>query len=212
MVVERLKKWRRDDPLIRPRRCPRLPPDRGREKYVVILLDKRDGQAYHFSYLVPIKRTGLKGGRRMRKAASFWAALLLGGTAMAADFSGAWKLNVDRSTGKFGDITSYILTLKQTGPNAYRTTTDIVDKSGKRERHEIDRVYDGQERPPIVDGKPAQGTNICVLTDTGDRKITMKRDGKVYEVLVSSISDGGKTLTNRITTDKGQFVLVFEKQ
>jgi hypothetical protein len=148
----------------------------------------------------------------MRKAASFWAALLLGGTALAADFNGTWKLNVDRSTGNFSDITSQILILEQTGPNSYRTTTDTVDKSGKRERHEIDRVYDGQERPPIVDGKPAQGTNICEFTDTGDRKITMKRDGKVYEVLVSSISDEGKTLTNRITTDKGQFVLVFEKQ
>jgi hypothetical protein len=28
----------------------------------------------------------------MGKAASFWAALLLGGTAMAADFNGTWKL------------------------------------------------------------------------------------------------------------------------
>ena len=31
--------------------------------------------------------------------ASFWAALFLGGTAMAADFTGTWKLNLEKSTG-----------------------------------------------------------------------------------------------------------------
>jgi hypothetical protein len=148
----------------------------------------------------------------MRKAASFWAALLLGGTAMAADFNGTWKLNLDKSTGDISDIASYTLELEQTGPNAYRTTTDIVEKSGKQAHHEIDRVYDGQERHPIMDGKPTQGTQICEFTDAGDRKITMKHDGKVVEVLVSSISNSGKTLTNRITTDKGQSVMVYDKQ
>ena len=35
----------------------------------------------------------------MRKTASFLAALFLGATAMAADFTGRWKLNLEEVTG-----------------------------------------------------------------------------------------------------------------
>jgi hypothetical protein len=40
----------------------------------------------------------------------------------------------------------------------------------------------------------------------------MKENGKVVEVLTSSISDDGKTMTNREKTDKGETVFVYEKE
>ena len=148
----------------------------------------------------------------MRKAASFWAALFLGGTAMAADFTGTWKLNLEKSTGDNSKVAYDTMKLEQIGPNAYRTTIDIVQKSGSKTHHEMNRIYDGQERPVPGDGFSPQGTEICEITAAGDRKITFKESGKVVEVLTSSVSKDGKTLTNTITTDKGQLVLIFEKQ
>jgi hypothetical protein len=87
----------------------------------------------------------------MRIAASFWAALLLGGTVMAANFTGTWNANLKKSTGDIGNIASYKVKIEEIGPNAYRTTLE-----------------------------------------GGGRKITMKEDGKVVEVLVSSVSKDGK--------------------
>jgi hypothetical protein len=148
----------------------------------------------------------------MRKTASFLAAFFLGTTAMAADFTGTWKLNLEKSTGDNSKVAYDTMTLEQTSPNAYRTTIDIVQKSGSKIHHEMNRVYDGQERPVPGDGLSPQGTEICEITAGGDRKITFKENGKVVEVLRSSVSKDGKTLTNTVTTDKGQHVLIFEKQ
>jgi hypothetical protein len=147
----------------------------------------------------------------MRKAASFWAALLLGGTAMAADFTGIWKLNLEKSS-DISKVAYDTIKLEQTGPNAYRTTHDTMLKSGTKTHHEMNRVYDGQERPLPGDGLSPQGTEICEITAAGERKITFKENGKVVEVLTSSVSKDGKTLTNTVTTDKGPYVSVYDKQ
>jgi hypothetical protein len=147
----------------------------------------------------------------MRKVASFWAALLLGGTAMAADFTGTWKLNLEKSS-DISKVAYDTIKLEQTGPNAYRTTHDTMLKSGTKTHHEMNRVYDGQERPVPGDGLSPQGTETCEITAVGDRKITFKENGKVVEVLTSSVSKDGKTLTNTVTTDKGPYVSVYDKQ
>ncbi len=148
----------------------------------------------------------------MHKSASFWAALFLSGTAMAADFTGTWKMNLEKSTGDNSKVAYDTMKLEQTGPNAYRTTIDIVGKSGSKTHHEMNRIYDGQERPVPGDGLSPQGTEICEITPAGDRKITFKENGKVVSVLTSSVSKDGKTLTNAVTTDKGQHVSIFERQ
>jgi hypothetical protein len=148
----------------------------------------------------------------MRKAASFWAALFLGGIAMAADFTGTWKLSLEKSSPDTSKIAYETIKLEQTGPNAYRTTHDVVLKSGSKTHHEMNRIYDGQERTVPGDGLAPQGTEICEITGPGDRKITFRKDGKVVEVLTSSVSKDGKTLTNTITTDKGRYVSVYDKQ
>ncbi len=148
----------------------------------------------------------------MHKSASFWAALFLSGTAMAADFTGTWKMDLEKSTGDNSKVAYDTMKLEQTGPNAYRTTIDIVGKSGSKTHHEMNRIYDGQERPVPGDGLSPQGTEICEITSAGDRKITFKENGKVVSVLTSSVSKDGKTLTNAVTTDKGQHVSIFERQ
>jgi hypothetical protein len=148
----------------------------------------------------------------VRKAASFWAALLLGGTAMAADFTGTWKLNLEKSPGTNPNIASETMKLEQTGPNAYRTTIDIVQKSGNKTHHEINRVYDGQEHQVSMDGSPLKGTEICEITEAGVRKITMKENRKVVEVIMGTISADGNTMTHTVSTDKGQNVAIFDKQ
>jgi hypothetical protein len=150
----------------------------------------------------------------MRRAALFWAALLLGGTAiaMAADFTGTWNANLKKSTGDIGDIVSYQLTIEEIAPKTYRTITDIRYKSGKKSHTEVDRIYDGQEQHVLINGKTSQGTDVSELTGGGSRKITMKENGKVVEVLTSTVSDDGKTLINREKTDKGETVFVYEKE
>lgn len=147
----------------------------------------------------------------MRKTASLLVALFLGGIAVAADFTGTWKLNLEKSPGTNENIASETMKLEQTGTNAYRTTIDIMQKSGNKTHYEINRVYDGQERAVPEDGLP-HGTEICEITEAGVRKITMKVNGKVVEVITATISADGKTMTHTVTTDKGQHVAIYEKQ
>jgi hypothetical protein len=150
----------------------------------------------------------------MRKAALFWATLFLGGSAiaMAADFTGTWNANLTKSSGDIGDIVSYKLKIEEIGPKTYRTITDVAYKSGKKSHTQVDRIYDGQEQHVLINGKTSEGTDISELMGGGSRKITMKENGKVVEVLTSTVSDDGKTLINREKTDKGERVVVYEKQ
>jgi hypothetical protein len=147
----------------------------------------------------------------MRKLAWILSALLLGGTAMAADFTGTWKLNLEKSPGT--RLASGTIKLEQIGPNAYRTTVDNVSKSGKTTHSEMNRVYDAQERHVNGDGLTDQGTEICEITSDGTRKVTMKENGKVVEVISATISADGKTMTHTVTDDKGvQHVAIYDRQ
>lgn len=151
----------------------------------------------------------------MRKAALFWAALFLGGSiiAMAADFTGTWNANLTKSSGyEVSEIASYKVTIKEIGPNTYRTTLDVVEKSGKKTHDETDRIYDGKEHHVTGNGKVFEATQICEFTGEGGRKITWLKDGKPSSVLTSVVSKDGRTMTNRQTTAKGEVVWVLEKE
>jgi hypothetical protein len=127
-------------------------------------------------------------------------------------FYGTWNANLKKSTGDIGKIESYKVKIEEIGPNTYRTTLDVVEKSGEKIHEEVDRIYDGKERHVPVNGKPSEGTQVCELNSGGGRKITYKYQGKIIRVLSSSVSKDGKTLTNRETTDKGETVFVLEKE
>jgi hypothetical protein len=139
----------------------------------------------------------------------FWAALLL---VMAANFTGTWNANLKKSTGDIGNIASYKVKIEEIGPKANRTTLDVVEASGAKHHQQVDRIYDGKERHVPINGNLYKGTEIAEFAEGGGRKITMKEDGKVVEVLVSSLSKDGKTMTNRETTEKGETVFVMEKE
>jgi hypothetical protein len=115
-----------------------------------------------------------------------------------------------------GERTAEFAAIRKLSPyyvtNAYRTTLDVEEKSGKKHHQQVDRIYDGKERPMPINGHLHKGTEIAEFTEGGGRKITMKEDGKVVETLVSSVSKDGKTMTNRETTDKGETVFVMEKE
>jgi hypothetical protein len=146
----------------------------------------------------------------MRKIAWILNALLLGGTAMAVDFAGTWKLKPEKSPGTH--LVSATIELQQAGSNAYRTTADYAYKSGKTEHMEMTRVYDGQERHGNGDGMTAQGTEICEITPVGSRKITFKENGKVVAVITATYSADGKTMIHTLSNDKGKYVEIYEKQ
>src|SRR5579859_1817024 len=101
----------------------------------------------------------------MRIAASFWAALFLGGTAMAANFTGTWDANLKKSTGDIANIASYKVKIEEIGPNAYRTTLDVVETSGKKHHQQVDRIYDGKERHVPINGHLYKGTEIAEFAE-----------------------------------------------
>jgi hypothetical protein len=139
-------------------------------------------------------------------------AVLLCGTALAADFTGTWKLNPDKSQVQHSDIVSETLKIEQTGPQTYRSIVDIVTKSGQKRHLDTIRVYDGQEHQlPGVDGA-AGASEICSLTPPSTRKIIHKEKGAIVLTIDSSVSTDGKTMTNIRTDAGGKDVLVFDRQ
>jgi hypothetical protein len=148
----------------------------------------------------------------MRKTSWVLATLLAAGTAMAADFTGTWKLNQEKSPDPNPNIVSMTMKLEPIGPNAYRTTIDSVQKSGEKRHNEIDRVYDSQEHHVPNDGLSPQGIEICEITPDGVRKITMKENGKVVSVIEATILADGKTMTHSVTNATGKHVAIFDKQ
>jgi hypothetical protein len=149
----------------------------------------------------------------MRTAiAATLAIVLLSGTALAADFTGTWKLNPAKSQLQQGDIASETLTIRQTGPETYRSIVDIVTKSGQSRHLDTTRVYDGQEHK-VQGGSGSLGASeICSLTPPSTRKLVHKENGAIVMTIDSSVSADGKTMTN-IRTDAGsKVVLVFDRQ
>ncbi len=149
----------------------------------------------------------------MRKTASLLFLLVLGTAASASDFTGTWKLNLDKSKLRADMIAAETMTIQQTGPNTYRNTFDATLKSGKRVHSVRDRVYDGKEHPVQSEGAGSDESEMCKFAPDGSRVITQKKGGKPNGEIKSTVSSDGHTLTNVHTLpDGGQETLVFDKQ
>ena len=132
-------------------------------------------------------------------------------TLPAADFTGTWKLNIEKSTFETNNLTSETMTISQTAPNAYTTAFDTVTKSGEKHHQEFNRIYDGKEHPLAGVNVKAEGiSEICEQINASTRKITRKRGGQVTGMFTSTVAPDGKTMTNTRTAAKE--VLVFERQ
>jgi hypothetical protein len=148
----------------------------------------------------------------MRKTAWILTALLFGTTAMAADFAGTWKLNLEKSQNQDPKVASETMTIEQTGPNSYRTTIDVTFKSGEKRHLERNRIYDGKEHPAQGTGTSPNQSEICELNDRGERTIKIEQDGHVGAEIKSSVSADGRTLTNTRSGASGQDIQVFDRQ
>jgi hypothetical protein len=148
----------------------------------------------------------------MRKTAWILTALLFGTTAMAADFAGTWKLNLEKSQNQDPKVASETMTIEQTGPNSYRTTIDVTLKSGEKRHMERNRIHDGKEHPAQGTGTSPNQSEICELNDRGERTIKIEQDGHVGAEIKSSVSADGRTLTNKRSGTSGQDIQVFDRQ
>jgi hypothetical protein len=148
----------------------------------------------------------------MRKLAGVFIVCLCAATAMAADFTGTWKLNLQKSKLNHANIASETMTIEQTGPNSYRTSQDITLTSGEKHHGAINRVYDGKEHAVAAADSTGHDSEICESV-TGGRKITMKKDGKVVTIINSTVSADGQTLTNNRSNADGEVeVLIFDRE
>ena len=150
----------------------------------------------------------------MRKFAGVFVVFFCCATAMAADFTGTWKLNLAKSKMRSAEITAETLTIEKTGPNSYRSTVDITSASGKKSHFSVDRVYDGQEHAYKSSdaGVPRNGSEICQFVAGGGRKITFKTDGSVVATMTSTLSGDGHTITNLHSDARGEDLLVYDRE
>ena len=130
---------------------------------------------------------------------------------IAADFSGTWKLNVEKSRPRFS-LASDTTKIEEAPPYSVRTTLDQILKSGEKRHQEISRICDGKEHPVTGVGfKQEAASEICERLDTSTIKITQKRDGKEVSEFTSHISPDGKVMTI-VRKGGGDETLVFERQ
>lgn len=137
------------------------------------------------------------------------SALVFAATVQGQNFTGTWKLNPEKSKNVPPTTAAQTLTIERSGPNSWRSAVDLVLKSGEKKHAEITRTCDGQEHPiPNTDE-----TESCELLNTGERRFTEKRDGKIIVVVTSSVSTDGRTMTNRAKRPgRDESVLVFDRQ
>jgi hypothetical protein len=142
------------------------------------------------------------------------ATFSLGATLAAADFTGTWKLNVEKSKLP-ADLASETMTISQTGPNSYKSSIDMVTKSGERRHTELNRTCDGREHLLTGVGirQEKGASEICQQIDPSTRKVTAKRGGKVIEEITSTLSPDGKvaTVDIRRTLGNTEEILVFNR-
>ena len=138
--------------------------------------------------------------------------ILVAGTMVAADFTGTWKLNPEKSKVGNRDISQGTVTIRQTGPDTYTSTLDFVTRSGEKRHQESVRVCDGKEHAtPHVDPSKVS-TVMCQVEPGSTRKIVEKENDKVVVEMTSTVSADGKVLTNVWKYEDGDVVFVFEKQ
>ncbi len=138
--------------------------------------------------------------------------LLIAGTTVAADFTGTWKLNPEKSKLGTRDIVQGTLTTRQTGPDTYTSTLDYVTRSGEKRHQESVRVCDGKEHAtPHVDPSKVS-TVMCQVGPGSTRHIVEKENDKIIVEMNSTESADGKVMTNVWKYEDGQVVFVFEKK
>jgi hypothetical protein len=150
----------------------------------------------------------------MRNFASILGMFLCCATAMAADLTGTWKLDLKKSKMRSADVTAETMKIEKIGTDSYRTAIELTYSSGKTVHAARDRVCDGKERAVSGADSAASGneTETCEIMPAGGRKIIQKRDGKVIVTIRSTVSANGETMSNTRSDPNGEDVMVFDRQ
>jgi len=113
---------------------------------------------------------------------------------------GTWKLNIRRSTFISGTGSkSAISTIEKVGDDAVKHTENSEDADGTLRTYEYIVKYDGHD-VPVMGNSPWGDTVALSLLDANTTGTVYKNQGQVTVVLMSVVSNDGKT---RTVTTKG---------
>jgi len=116
--------------------------------------------------------------------------VLLSVVGFAADLTGTWKMNVNKSKlSSDSEFTASIMKVGKTGTNTYHFSWHDTLRSGKQRRLTDTHICDGKEHPS------QSGTGSMYVCDPDTLKHTFNRDGKPSSEIVLSFSPDGKTHT-----------------
>jgi hypothetical protein len=104
--------------------------------------------------------------------------LLLLFVSSAADYSGTWVANIQKSQFGTPPPKHYVLKVEKTGPNAFLVTIDRVLADGKEEHEQFTRIYDGKEH--AISGAPKGATETSTQVDPPIRHIAGKNQRKAH--------------------------------
>ena len=133
----------------------------------------------------------------------------------ADPLNGTWHLNLDKSKFRSGPVPKSQTRTYEVSADSVKQSIDGVDSQGKPVRSRFTAKYDGKDYP--VTGNPDADTIAVTRTGPYSGRSTLKKDGKVVQQTIRTVSKDGKTLTlaNRGTNSKGAKIdqdLVFDKQ
>ena len=137
-------------------------------------------------------------------------------SAQKADpLNGTWHLNLDKSKFRSGPIPKSQTRTYEISGDSVKQTVAGVDSEGKPVRMAFTAKYDGKDYP--LTGNPDADTIAVTRTGPYSARSTLKKDGKIVQQTMRTVSKDGKTLTlaNRGTNSKGAKIdqqLVFDKQ
>jgi hypothetical protein len=138
---------------------------------------------------------------------------LFAGTS-AADYSGTWVANIEKSQLGTPPPKSYVMKVEKTEPSAFLVTVDEVGADGKETHQQFTRTYDGKAYPAGRKG----ATETCTQVDPLTRHIVGKNNGKVTYEIDAKMAPDGKTMITHQTyfAPDGQTrevrVFAFERQ
>ena len=115
--------------------------------------------------------------------------------ASAADYSGTWVVNIEKSKLETPPPKSYVMKVEKAGPSAFLVTIDKVGADGKESHEQFTRTYDGKEHPGLAKG----ATETCTQVDPFTRHIVGKNNGKVTYLTDARMAPDRKTMITHET-------------
>lgn len=101
---------------------------------------------------------------------------------------GVWKMKSDAPPPQ-----SNIMTYAPWGTNGMSIVVASVNRNGQENEWGYQTEFDGRFRP--VDGQQGAETAVEIVDDRTTR-ISNRRDGRVYQVIINVLSEDGNTIEN----------------